>query len=102
MTRGWQAKLAGVNQHQRDYPRHPILILIVARPNTCGVTITQQSSTTGGFSLIVARHPLARVNQRRASINKRLPASINIGIIISAATFSTCLSRVSHPDCRAT
>jgi len=28
--------------------------------------------------------------------------SINIGIIISAATFSTWLSRVSHPDCRAT
>jgi hypothetical protein len=35
------------------------------------------------------RHPLARVNQCRASINKRLPASINIGIIISAATSST-------------
>jgi hypothetical protein len=57
--------------------------------NTCGVTITQQSSSTDRFSLIVARHPLARVNQRRTSINKRLPASINIGIIISAATFST-------------
>ncbi|HKR38584.1 MAG TPA: hypothetical protein VJU59_02715, partial [Paraburkholderia sp.] len=47
-------------------------------------------------------HPLASVNQNRASISKRLPASINIGIIIPAATFSSCLSRVSHPDCRAT
>jgi len=52
-----------------------------------GIAITQQ--LTGRYSLIVARHPLARVNQRRASINKRLQASINIGIIISAATFST-------------
>ncbi|WP_217283415.1 hypothetical protein, partial [Paraburkholderia sp. NMBU_R16] len=41
-------------------------------------------------------------NMRRASINKRLSASINIGIINLAATFSSCLSRVSHPDCRAT
>jgi hypothetical protein len=55
----------------------------------CGIIITQQSSSTDRFSLIVARHPLARVNQCRASINKRLPVSINIGIIISAATFST-------------
>ncbi|KWO02508.1 hypothetical protein WM25_20485 [Burkholderia ubonensis] len=31
-----------------------------------------------------------------------MPASINIGIINLAATFSSCLSRVSHPDCRAT
>jgi hypothetical protein len=29
------------------------------------------------------------------SINKRLPTSINIGIINLAATFSSCLSRVS-------
>jgi hypothetical protein len=57
--------------------------------NNRGVAITQLSSLTGRYSLIVARHPHARVNQRRASINKRLPAPINIGIIISAATFST-------------
>jgi hypothetical protein len=31
-----------------------------------------------------------------------LPASISIGIINLAATFSSCLSRVSHPVCRAT
>jgi hypothetical protein len=30
-----------------------------------------------------------------------LPASINIGIINLAATFSSCLSRASHPDRRA-
>jgi hypothetical protein len=42
--------------------------------NNRGVAITQQSSLTGRFSLIVARHPLARVNQQT----------------------------VSHPDCRAT
>jgi hypothetical protein len=45
----------------------------------------------------------ASINKRAsATINKRLPASINIGIINLAATFSSCLSRVSHPDCRAT
>jgi Fic family protein len=31
-----------------------------------------------------------------------LPTSISIGIINLAATFSSCLSRVSHPVCRAT
>jgi hypothetical protein len=40
--------------------------------------------------------------KKSPSINKRLPASINIGIINFAATFSPCLSCVSHPDCRAT
>lgn len=40
--------------------------------------------------------------KKSASINKRLPGSINIGIINLAATFSSCLSRVSHPVCRAT
>jgi hypothetical protein len=55
------------------------------------------------------QHVPASINKRSsatikksASINKRLPASISIGIINLAATFSSCLSRVSHPVCRAT
>jgi hypothetical protein len=55
------------------------------------------------------QHVPASINKRssatikkNASINKRLPTSISIGIINLAATFSSCLSRVSHPVCRAT
>ncbi|WP_155640743.1 hypothetical protein [Burkholderia pseudomultivorans] len=81
MKRGSQAKLARVNQPQHHPPRHHILILIVEQPDNRGVTLTQQSSLTGRFGLIVARYRHARVNQRSASIN--------IGIVISAATSST-------------
>jgi hypothetical protein len=32
LTRGWLAKLAGVNQHRHHHGRRHILILIVAQP----------------------------------------------------------------------
>jgi hypothetical protein len=92
LTRGWQAKPAGVNQHRHRHPHHHIPILIVARPEYLqrhAIHSNPQRQRRTARDLIVARYSLASVNQNRASINKRLPASINIGIIIPAATFST-------------
>jgi hypothetical protein len=66
--------------------------------NNRGIAITQQSSLTGRYSLIVARHPHPRVNQQTlASVNQHRHRHFCRDILnLIVARLSSGLSRHNH------